>query len=110
MPKNKGSRGGSFRGRGRGGSRGGGRGGGRGGRNNKYHGRGGGGGGRKLYPTSQGFVYKVQSEYYDPETSEDDLEDDFPLFGQFGAVDDPNLDPDIEILKAKGKSILYNNT
>ncbi|KAI9489755.1 hypothetical protein BDB00DRAFT_875984 [Zychaea mexicana] len=101
MPKNRGSRGGSFRGRGRGGSRGGG---GSSRNNNRGRGRGGGGRGRgrKLYPTSLGYVYKVENDY-DPESSEGDLEDDFPVFGQFGAVDDPKYDPDIELLTAKGK-------
>ncbi|KAI9268188.1 hypothetical protein BDA99DRAFT_505097 [Phascolomyces articulosus] len=98
MPKNRGSRGGSFRGRGRGG---GGRGRGRGNGRNKNTSGGGRGRGRKLYPTAQGYVYKVQNEYYDPESSEDDLDDDFPVFGQFGAVDDPNYDPDIELVNAK---------
>lgn len=80
MPKRSGgNRRGSHRGRGRGGQH-------RGGR-----GRGGGGHGRNrhLIPSSYGFVYEPGKHNT---FSDDDYEDDFPVFAQFGAVDDPNDD------------------
>ena len=80
MPKRSGgNRRGSYRGRGRGGH------------NRGSRGRGGGGHGRNrhLIPSSYGFVYEPGKHNT---FSDDDYEDDFPVFAQFGAVDDPNDD------------------
>ncbi|CDH48463.1 hypothetical protein RO3G_12101 [Lichtheimia corymbifera JMRC:FSU:9682] len=93
MPKRSGgNRRGSHRGRGRG----------RGG-HNRGGGRGRGGGGhgrnRHLIPSGYGFVYEPGKHNT---FSDDDYEDDFPVFAQFGAVDDPNDDGFSKRRKRKG--------
>ncbi|KAI8379339.1 uncharacterized protein BYT42DRAFT_568465 [Radiomyces spectabilis] len=69
------------RGRGRGQARGGGR-----GRN------------RQLFPTAVGYVYQPTSTYED-----DDLEDDFRIFGQFTSDEESETDDDMQVYKSKSK-------
>lgn len=67
----------------------------RGGGSGKQHrgGRGGGRGrGRRLHPSWHGYVYEPGLGSF--RESDDDLVDDFPVFGQFGAVDVSSDDSD----------------